>query len=623
MQARRRAESSGFLSVADDSTQASPLLDGTSSSYFGLRNVSERDEKSAYRSNSLSDVDGAAYGHQPSHIRQSSFYAPGQSADSEEPELVEPDLWGPDEPPHYHIPKTTDPWKKCRVRVDNYDRVLCRGWADDIDTLLVFAGLFSAIVTAFVVETFQWLEEDSGDMTVEILQQISLQLSDPSLPPWQDSGDTFVPDPVVVRVNTFWFASLGFSLITALMGILCKQWLYEFRREAGLSNQRSLALRQMRMISLERWRVPSIINFLPLLLQLSLILFFIGLIDLLWSYEIVPAALTTVVIGGGLLFVIATSVIPGIIEVAFPDTMPCAYKSSQAWVFFRLLQWSTRETYAAMADWNVLDARHMERKFDDYLAGALVWVDDKFCQKKSMIKHLFHCLQDIEPEVAAKAVVDSEDLEWDGSIERILLDFLRYHPLDENARNYFVETVLRDINNSPSFMEVSPELLAVLKEQLPATRSAWSSFPDDLSFQIMDCLRSCVRTDRISPLTLPRLWQINDGFIKHGPDRQRQHALLLVKELEIWLARAPTDDARTERSLACVEMLLSRKNGHRVLTVKPDAARAFSGFVEALEGHMSSADVKLQAWLLSGWRELKLMISTAEQPSEARRWSIG
>ncbi|EKM58672.1 uncharacterized protein PHACADRAFT_58238, partial [Phanerochaete carnosa HHB-10118-sp] len=44
-----------------------------------------------------------------------------------------------------------------------------KGYTEDIDTLLVFAGLFSAILTAFVVQTYQMLQPDTQDTTNQLL----------------------------------------------------------------------------------------------------------------------------------------------------------------------------------------------------------------------------------------------------------------------------------------------------------------------------------------------------------------------------------------------------------------------------------------------------------------------
>ncbi|EEB91911.1 hypothetical protein MPER_09657 [Moniliophthora perniciosa FA553] len=49
-------------------------------------------------------------------------------------------------------PAQTESWERVLKEVSRHDEDMVQGWRDDIDTLLVFAGLFSAVVTAFVIE---------------------------------------------------------------------------------------------------------------------------------------------------------------------------------------------------------------------------------------------------------------------------------------------------------------------------------------------------------------------------------------------------------------------------------------------------------------------------------------
>ncbi|EJD48860.1 hypothetical protein AURDEDRAFT_60414, partial [Auricularia subglabra TFB-10046 SS5] len=63
-------------------------------------------------------------------------------------------------------------WQKCSELIEKYDKGLCEAYREQIDTLLVFAGLFSAVVTAFTIESYQWLHDDSGDVSVQLLAQI-------------------------------------------------------------------------------------------------------------------------------------------------------------------------------------------------------------------------------------------------------------------------------------------------------------------------------------------------------------------------------------------------------------------------------------------------------------------
>ncbi|KAK7690384.1 hypothetical protein QCA50_007042 [Cerrena zonata] len=52
---------------------------------------------------------------------------------------------------------------------------------EDIDTLLVFAGLFSTVITTFIVELYQNLQRQPQDATNQILLQISSQLASLSI----------------------------------------------------------------------------------------------------------------------------------------------------------------------------------------------------------------------------------------------------------------------------------------------------------------------------------------------------------------------------------------------------------------------------------------------------------
>ncbi|KAI3605679.1 hypothetical protein WG66_011997 [Moniliophthora roreri] len=123
-------------------------------------------------------------------------------------------------------PTLTESWEKVLKEVARYDEDIAKGWQDDIDTLLVFGGLFSAVVTAFVIESYQWLEEDPADTTVTLLNKLILvQVNGPQSISFEPTQ--FKPDASSIRINVFWFLSLIFSLTSALFGLLCKQWIRE------------------------------------------------------------------------------------------------------------------------------------------------------------------------------------------------------------------------------------------------------------------------------------------------------------------------------------------------------------------------------------------------------------
>lgn len=118
---------------------------------------------------------------------------------------------------------------------------------------------------------------------VALLSDISLQLSQLGLQPTNrlQSPTEFQASASDIRLNTLWFLSLVLSLVIASLAIFVKQWLREYLNWECSSATERLRLRHIRYQGLLRWRVFEIAAFLPFLLQLSLLLFLIGLSDFL------------------------------------------------------------------------------------------------------------------------------------------------------------------------------------------------------------------------------------------------------------------------------------------------------------------------------------------------------
>ncbi|KAF9263849.1 hypothetical protein L218DRAFT_999316 [Marasmius fiardii PR-910] len=258
-------------------------------------------------------------------------------------------------------PTLQQSWDAIMKTVETLDEDIAKGYKEDIDTLLVFAGLFSAVVTAFTIESYKWLQQDPEDATVALLSQIAEQLSGRSPSPDSTLPPEFVASASVVRINTFWFLSLILALVDALFGLLCKQWLREHQRQTYTRTPgQALALRWLRNQSFEQWHVSKILASLPILLEIALFLFFAGLLELLWGRHPVPFSIALVVVSLAVVFYLTTTILPGINIVqqvlqiyhyfAFdnpifhPDVIVylppihfvCPYKSPQSWLVLRL-----------------------------------------------------------------------------------------------------------------------------------------------------------------------------------------------------------------------------------------------------------------------------------------------
>ncbi|ESK87611.1 hypothetical protein Moror_1946 [Moniliophthora roreri MCA 2997] len=85
------------------------------------------------------------------------------------------------------------------------------------------AGLFSAVITAFAIESYQWLDEDPA--VTLLTQLISIQANGTQATSIEPTH--FKPDASSICINIFWFLSLILSLASALFGLLCKQWVQE------------------------------------------------------------------------------------------------------------------------------------------------------------------------------------------------------------------------------------------------------------------------------------------------------------------------------------------------------------------------------------------------------------
>ncbi|KAK1220488.1 hypothetical protein PQX77_016738 [Marasmius sp. AFHP31] len=263
-------------------------------------------------------------------------------------------------------PPTLDKsWEVVMKEVDSLDDGLVKGWKEDIDTLLVFAGLFSAVVTAFTIESYQWLEEQPEDTTVALLKQISWKQINGTTPP---DTQPFEVSTSVVRINVLWFLSLILALVDALFALLCKQWLREHSRHTHTRTpNEALALRWLRNQSLERWHVPTILASLPMLLELALFLFLAGLLELLRTRHPILFGIATGVVVFTALFYIGTTIVPSVniirqalqvtrelrkmrtgkdthySPVGFIMSLPpleytCPLKSPQAWAAFRCFE---------------------------------------------------------------------------------------------------------------------------------------------------------------------------------------------------------------------------------------------------------------------------------------------
>ncbi|KAJ7620904.1 hypothetical protein DFH06DRAFT_1010211, partial [Mycena polygramma] len=191
-------------------------------------------------------------------------------------------------------------WAVYVSEAERYDRSLVESWKSDMEGMLIFAGLFSASLTAFLIESYKTLVPDSGDSTAFFLAQISLQLAASA------NGTTyhvkppvpFAPPATSLICNVLWFISLGLSLTCALIATLLEQWARDFLHRADM---RSAPVVRARVFSflyygLRRFRMHTVVEIIPLLLHASLLLYFVGLVAFLVPVNIAVTAVVAVIL---------------------------------------------------------------------------------------------------------------------------------------------------------------------------------------------------------------------------------------------------------------------------------------------------------------------------------------
>ena len=161
-------------------------------------------------------------------------------------------------------------------------------------------------MTSFALLSLSRLQEDPQDRTNALLQIIVSQLGSPSALPDVSVPPQITPSRATVRLNVLWFSSLTCSLVAALGAVLAKQWIVEYPRGLAPSTTacERAQHRQIRFSGLHDWHFSAIVDSFSSLIQIALLLFFVGLCDFLLSQDRFVGSVVTALCASGLLLVL-------------------------------------------------------------------------------------------------------------------------------------------------------------------------------------------------------------------------------------------------------------------------------------------------------------------------------
>ncbi|KAI0294064.1 hypothetical protein B0F90DRAFT_1759071 [Multifurca ochricompacta] len=171
----------------------------------------------------------------------------------------------------------TDIWSEYNSYAERYDTRLVERWKGRVDSTLAFAGLFSVVITAFMVGVDGGLRRNSPELP---FAQLYLQLAGqvnvtylPTIPPTR-------PTTLDVASNVLWSLSLALCLACALGAILVQEWIQEYLRYSQCHSNPSTRARIRAYLfnGLNNYRFDQVVTTIPLLLHLAILLFGAGLV---------------------------------------------------------------------------------------------------------------------------------------------------------------------------------------------------------------------------------------------------------------------------------------------------------------------------------------------------------
>ncbi|KAH8085947.1 hypothetical protein BXZ70DRAFT_554556 [Cristinia sonorae] len=248
-------------------------------------------------------------------------------------------------------------WNRYKLEADEYDAEFLKRFRDDLNGTMILSALFTAVEASVASMSLSDLGPDPNLKMETLLQNLVLlsmrNSSDPlpmliNLPEWNG------PDAIVILVQFLLYASLACSLSVALGTVLGLQWLsrYESVGERGSMEDRCRE-RQRKLNGLEEWHFRTILEVLPVLLQISLLLFGLALSAYMWDKQRVVGAVLISVHGlAALLYVMAIAV--SVLYSDCPFTTPLsdrirdfsAYTAGIYRSLLRRLAWSGVHRYA-------------------------------------------------------------------------------------------------------------------------------------------------------------------------------------------------------------------------------------------------------------------------------------
>ncbi|KAG8906346.1 hypothetical protein FRC01_008044, partial [Tulasnella sp. 417] len=160
---------------------------------------------------------------------------------------------------------------------DEIDEDMVKSLKAQLDGILIYAGLFAGVNSAFLALTLPEMSPDPADDTNALLLHLATGgnrniTSADDLP-----SASFSPASDIFPINVLFALSLTLALVAAFLAVLGQQWLVYYRKRSGGGAEAQRWEQLRRYLGAKRWRLEAILDdVLPSLLQVGLAIFCIA-----------------------------------------------------------------------------------------------------------------------------------------------------------------------------------------------------------------------------------------------------------------------------------------------------------------------------------------------------------
>ncbi|KAG8932766.1 hypothetical protein FRC01_012395 [Tulasnella sp. 417] len=140
------------------------------------------------------------------------------------------------------------------------DDELVKSLKAQLDGILIFAGLFAGVNSAFLALTLPRMSADPADDTNALLLQIALGGNGSITSAADLPSASFTPPPRIYPINALFSVSLTLALLSSFLSVLGQQWLVYYRKRVSGGPEYQRWERLRRYLGAKRWQLELVLD---------------------------------------------------------------------------------------------------------------------------------------------------------------------------------------------------------------------------------------------------------------------------------------------------------------------------------------------------------------------------